>query len=135
MKKIICMVLMLLVSYVAVANLSVTKVTLHKNSQIHKFFTEPIEILYFITHDFIPHRLTSNDERQVVFYTDRLREDLKKEGYEIKDLIMVIHNHLKLGRISEKDKRFYRWLLANGFHGVFAIYLQGTNTVLIYEEK
>ena len=53
----------------------------------------------------------------------------------MEDIEIIIHNHLKLHRISESDKKIYYCLKDEGFTGVFAIFLQGTKTVLIYKEE
>lgn len=135
MKKILCIGLIIFIPCLAIAELIETKVKLHKDSKIHSMFTEPIEILYLITHDCVMFRATTNDENKVSFYADELKYELKTHGYKIKDLMMVIHNHLQLSRISTRDRKFYRWLRDNGFCGIFAIYLQGTNVMLKYKYK
>lgn len=87
-----------------------------------RFFTEPFETVYVIMKDKRVFWRTGTNEIQVNMDTGRLEKELKKEGYEIEDIAIVIHNHLKTCRFSSSDHQRYRRLKKYGFNGRFLVY-------------
>lgn len=100
-----------------------------------ELFTEPFETVYVIMKDDRVFRRTGHNEIQVSMDTGRLEKALKKKGYEIKDIAVVIHNHLKLCRFSSEDHKRYRRLKKYGFRGLFLLYSHMTNKVYDIEGK
>lgn len=98
-------------------------------------FKEPVEICYIMLKNGTIFKITQYFENKVYINIEQMRKELKEYDCDIKDIVIIIHNHLDLSRISEQDKKIYRYLRQEGFKGVFAIFLQGADTVLIYEEK
>lgn len=61
--------------------------------------------------------------------TGRLKKELKKKGYEIKDIAVIIHNHLTVCRFSDEDHKRYRRLKKYGFEGLFLVYCHTSDKV------
>ena len=98
-------------------------------------FTEPIEMIYIIMEDERVFHRTSHDEVEISMDTGRLEKALKKKGYEIKDIAIVIHNHLKDCRFSSEDHKRYRRLKKYGFNGLFLVYCHISNKAYDIEDK
>lgn len=145
-------VLLLLVAIVCVAMVSILNLpspaieiqaTLLQNIQIvtyiektnmfSKMFTEPFEIGYIIMFDGTIYRFTNQLNKMVIF--PNLDEFLKSEGKEIKDIAIVVHNHLYPGSPSQQDTWLFQKLISLGFRGSFVIYLPFSNTVLLFQKK
>ena len=105
------------------------------NHNWQSFFTEPIEIVYIIMKDGRRFWRTSHDEVKISMDTGRLEKALKKRDYEIKDIAVVIHNHLKDCRFSSDDYQRYRRLKKYGFNGYFLVYCHTSNKVYDIEDK
>ena len=101
-----------------------------------KFFTEPCEIVYFIMKDRQPFRVSSGRVKSIYVPIEELEERLKneEEGYEIKDIAIVIHNHRTKKRFLSADWKFYRDLKKRGFNGRFLIYCHMTNKTYNIED-
>ena len=75
---------------------------------------------------------TDHYENKVTVDIGLLEEDLKKikgKNYSIKDIAVVIHNHLKGCRFSPEDRKQYRRLKRYGFNGFFLLYCHRTKEV------
>jgi len=96
-------------------------------------FKEPIEILYLLTSDKTLYKVTSNHEDRIDFSMDYLKKELKKNGHEISDIIIIIHNHPPSGGREFSDMDIQTWydFKAEGFTGNFYLYPQGSG--VIYE--
>lgn len=96
-----------------------------------ELFTEPCEVVYFIMKDGQPFRVSSGGVKSIHVPIEELKKRLKneKEGYEIKDIAIVIHNHRTKRRFSSADWKFYRDLKHQGFNGRFLMYCHMTNKV------
>lgn len=96
-------------------------------------FREPVEILYLLTVDFTLYRITSNDEVRITFSMEEVKRMMKKNGHDMTDVIVIIHNHLPFTsrRFSQNDIHSWRSFKREGFTGNFYLYLQGYN--IIYE--
>jgi len=105
------------------------------NHNWQSLFTEPIETLYIIMKDKIGFKYTSHDEVMVHMNIGMLEKWLKKKNYEIKDIAIIIHNHLKNCRFSPDDWKQYRDFKSRGFTGQFLLYCQMTNKIYDIENK
>lgn len=86
-------------------------------------FKEPVEVLVFITVSGDFYALTNYKEFSVAMNYDEFKKLLKKDGYAIKDIICVIHNHTgTLMKFSPKDLQFYNVLKTDGFKGLFLLW-------------
>ena len=72
--------------------------------------------------------VTENREDRVLFPWDEVFQN-RKPG----DLLLIIHNHLRIGRWSESDHRLYHRLREAGFKGEFLCRL-GNGVVIIMED-
>jgi len=73
---------------------------------------------------------TENLENKVAFPWSYLFEDL---GYKPDDILVVIHNHLGIGRWTESDKKVYHRLREAGFRGFFGCRL-GSGKVIWFDK-
>jgi len=102
-----------------------------------KFFTEPGEIVYFIMKDRQPFQVSSGRVKSIHVPIEELKKRLKneEEGYEIKDIAIVIHNHRTKARFLEADWKFYRDLKRRGFNGRFLMYCHRTKITYDIEDN
>lgn len=87
-------------------------------------FVEPIEICYVITVTGRVIRITSQLPHKIWFIPS-FEDVIKEYDIELKDIFIIIHNHLKPGTFSEQDIRLYRNLRRNGFKGAYLLYTPG----------
>lgn len=86
-------------------------------------FTEPIEVMYFLMDDMKLLKITSHDEIRIEFKIWELKKDFERNGYEISNIIVIIHNHMKCAYFSDDDINTYRTFKGEGFKGKFYIYV------------
>jgi len=100
-------------------------------------FTEPIETLYIIMEDRVSFQYSSQDENQVFLTIGTLEKQLRtpERDYKMKDIAVIIHNHLKDCKFSSTDKKQYWRLKKYGFKGLFLLYSHTTNKVYDIEDK
>jgi len=94
-------------------------------------FTEPIETLYIIMEDRVAFKYSNQDEVEVRMTLGTLEKRLRtpERNYKIKDIAVIIHNHLKGCTFSPTDRKLY-WRLKSkkyGFRGLFLLYSHTTN--------
>jgi len=92
-------------------------------------FKEPIEVIYFLMYDSRLYKVTSNDEKKTSFNLSYVQKMWKKDGYDVSDIIVVIHGHEKSRYFSPSDIRQWRRLKRAGFTGDFYIYLKRNKTI------
>jgi len=93
------------------------------------YFPDPIERIYVVMKDEIAFKFTNHEERLVYMGAGILENILKKRGYKIKDIAIIIHNHRFEQKFSPADWRFYGDLMKRGFDGYFLIYCHRTKEV------
>lgn len=105
-----------------------------KANIFYHLFTDPVEHLYLVMRDGNIFHLTSNiDYRICISHT--ILQDLKKHGYKVSDIIIMIHNHKFPHDLSEADRETWRWFRNRGFKGNFEIYYQLPEPyIIIFEE-
>ena len=92
-------------------------------------FKEHIEVLYFLMNDMRLFKLTSNHENRVSFALPKLVKEFKQNGYEVSDIIVIIHNHKKRAYFSKSDIVMYRLFRGKDFKGKFYIYVWRTKGI------
>jgi len=102
-------------------------------------FTEPFETLYIIMEDRVTFKYSNQNEIEVRMTLGKLEKQLRtsERSYKIKDIAVIIHNHLKGCTFSPADRRLY-WRLKRkkyGFRGLFLLYSHTTNKVYDIEDK
>ena len=100
-----------------------------------ELFTEPIEMAYIIMEDWTTFTYTSHLENEVYISIGRLEERLRKIGYKIEDIAVVIHNHLTDYQFSPRDYKMYRRLKKRRFQGLFLLYSHMTNKTYDIESE
>ncbi len=85
-------------------------------------FKEPIEKLVVFCDDGELLIFTNEYSEGVVLKPWTLKEYLKKNNKQVKDILFICHNHLRPNSFSEGDYRFFSWLKRNGFRGRFIIF-------------
>ena len=105
------------------------------NISWQEFFPDLVEKVYVFVKDATVFRFTSNDETGVYLNAGSMEEDLKKYGYKIEDIEVVIHNHFKKREFSDRDVSQYRRLKKCGFNGRFLLYCHMTKKVYNIEKN
>lgn len=98
-------------------------------------FTEPFEMVYVIMKDGATFPCTSRHETMVDMSIGRLKEELKKRDFSMKDIAVVIHNHRMKKTFGQEDWRQYHLLKRYGFNGRFLLYCHRTKEVYDIEDK
>jgi hypothetical protein len=100
-----------------------------------KLFPDRLERVYIIMKDGTAFNHTSHYEDRIYMSIESLQGTLKKKDYTIKDIAIIIHNHLKNSKFSSIDHKQYRRLKKHGFNGLFLLYSHMTNKVYDIENK
>ena len=100
-------------------------------------FTEPFETLYIIMEDRVAFKCSNQDENEARMTLGKLEKQLrtKERSYEIKDIAVIIHNHLKGCIFSPTDRKLYWRLKKYGFRGLFLLYSHTSNKTYDIEDK
>jgi len=102
-----------------------------------KFFTEPVESVYFVMKDSQIFKDTNYYDTVIYMKIEKLEERLKtlERNYKIEDIAIVIHNHRKKKYFTTEDRRQYEVLKKHGFNGLFLLYCHRTNKTYDIEEN
>ena len=103
-----------------------------------ELFTEPFEIVYIFMKDRTFFGFSGHYETKVYMSMGLLEKRLKEfkdENYGIKDIAVIIHNHLKGRKFSSTDKKLHWRLKKYGFKGRFLLYSHTTNKTYDIEDK
>jgi len=92
-------------------------------------FTEPFESLFVILYDGTEFRFTLRHKSMVKLPVDYFLRQLKKEGKDIKDVAIMIHNHFRNYKFSFRDEVMLHQLRNMGYEGSFCIYFTPTGKV------
>lgn len=90
-----------------------------------QIFTEPVESVLFLFTNGEFFIFTSMDQNAIYGELNIIIDYLEKKKKDVKDLILVIHNHLNLGSFSSTDTKTYYRLRENGFTGKYLLYTPG----------
>ena len=91
-----------------------------------ELFPDPTEKVYAIMKNGVIFRATSHDEKKVHMGFRILEKEIKKRGYKIEDIEIVVHNHRKEKSFSRSDYKQYWTLGSQGFDGKFLMYCHRT---------
>ena len=99
-------------------------------------FTELVETIYIVMEDRMTFIYSSQDEMVAPMTIGRLEKQLRtsERSYKIKDIAVIIHNHLKDCRFSPADYKQHRRLKKYGFRGLFLLYSHTTNKTYDIED-
>lgn len=99
-------------------------------------FIEPVENLYLLTYDWTLYKLTSQHERYVDFEMEELKRALKKNGHEISDIMLIIHNHPPTAPrgFSRADVQTWYEFKMEGFSGNFYLFISMTTVIFELRE-
>jgi len=100
-----------------------------------ELFTDHLERVCVFVKDKTVFRFTSHYENMVHLNAGSMKEDLKKHGYKIEDIEVVIHNHFTNCKFSNADDRQYSLLKSYGFEGRFLLYCHRTNKTYDIEDR
>lgn len=99
------------------------------NALFNNKFKEPVEVIYFMMGDARIFKVTSYDENKVSFVIRNLEDEFKTKGYEISNVILIIHNHTKRAYFSTSDLIMYGLFRGKGFDGKFYLYVYRTRKI------
>ena len=100
-------------------------------------FTEPFETLYIIMEDWVAFKSSNQNENEVCMTLGKLEKQMRtpERDYKIRDIMVIIHNHLTDCKFSPRDRKFYWRLKKYGFRGRFLLYSHTTNKTYDIEDK
>lgn len=107
----------------------------YTDDSLRPFFKESIEILMFTLNDGRCMLFSELSEDNVGVAVGQLNDLLKKWGYRMGDVAIVVHNHLKPLWFSPRDKKLCHRLVRYGFQGKFLVYFPSRNKTIEYEYK
>jgi hypothetical protein len=96
-------------------------------------FTQPFELCIFVFADgkiFFG----SNNFMERIYFPTPIDKFFAEQGEDIKNLVLVCHNHLFNLPFSPDDKNFYRTLKSYGFTGKYAIYYPHSKKTIYYAD-
>lgn len=99
------------------------------------YFPDPVERIYVVLKDETVFKFTNYEERFIYLSAGILEDFLKKKGHEIKDIVIIIHNHRFEQKFSPADWRFYGDLKRRNFKGRFLLYCHWTKKVYDIENE
>jgi len=85
--------------------------------------------------DRVAFKYSSQDEVMIDIKIGRLKEELKKRDYSMKDIAIVIHNHRRKNFFTRADYRQYEMFKKHGFNGRFLLYCHRTNKTYDIEKE
>lgn len=95
-------------------------------------FIDPTETMYIIMSDMSSYVIHSYDDRgmdAVSFSVYGFEERLKKDGYVMADVAVIIHNHYTKRYFSLEDIRLWQRFKKRGFLGNFYLYVNMNKTI------
>lgn len=94
-----------------------------KGNLFSKCFNEPIEKVVFVAKNGNSYAFTNHMEERVVLPLDELVKTLGEDGLEIKDLMLIVHNHIgSRPRFSLADLKYHTYMREKGFNGWFLLW-------------
>lgn len=97
------------------------------------FFREPIEIVVFIFADGTTWAYHTQESERIDINVWELDFLFKKSGVEMKEIVLVVHNHATPHPPSEGDRGFFRGMRQRGFRGISLVYYPALKKVKIVE--
>lgn len=90
-------------------------------------FTEPVEICYAVLYDGYFIRFTTYHENTILMSYETFKKTIKKKGYEIRDIAILIHNHQpgQTRKFTRGDLYFLRRMRGDEFKGSFCLWYVG----------
>lgn len=87
-------------------------------------FIEPTEICYAIFYDGYFMRFTTYHENTIVMSYETFKETVEKKGYEVRDIAIIIHNHLpgQVRKFTRGDLYFLGRMRGDEFEGSFCLW-------------
>lgn len=89
-------------------------------------FKEPFETAVFMFKDGTILTYSTHEASRVGVAAQTIVEWTKKSGKNIKDCLLVVHNHFSPAGFTDSDRYTYNYLKNKGFKGVFGIYYTAT---------
>lgn len=105
------------------------------NDSFKPFFKEPYETLVVIFFDGRCLLLSERNVDAVGVSAQALNDLFHELRYQMEDVAIFVHNHLKPTRFSPQDKRFCHRLVRYGFQGKFLVYFPSRNKTIEYKYK
>jgi len=85
--------------------------------------------------DSVTFQQSNQNEITINISIGELKKELKKRGYNIKDIATVIHNHRRKNYFTRNDYKQYWMLKSFGFNGQFLLYCHRTDETCNIEDE
>ena len=97
-------------------------VNIGEGSLCKLIFREPFESVVFLFRDGSFVVFSTGHDKAIAVPASWLLDYIRETGRDIKDCLLVVHNHFAPTGFSESDLQTWHYLVRNGFTGVFGIY-------------
>jgi hypothetical protein len=99
------------------------------------YFNEPFEVCVIIMYDLMAMTFSTHEAGKISATATFIVERAKAAGYEVSDMIAVVHNHFTPAGFTSADRATYAYLLKQGFRGSYGIWYTATKTFVPIAEK
>lgn len=97
-------------------------VYIKKGNLFKEFFREPFESAVFIFKDGTFYVFSTHHEIGIFYPVAYILDYFKKNGKDMKDVAIIVHNHQEPTPFSPGNNTVYHYLKNRGFNGLFIIY-------------
>ena len=101
-------------------------VAIEQGSLCKGIFRDPFEKVVFLFRDGTFLVFSTGHEKAVLVPIAWILHFIEESGRDIKDCLLIVHNHFSPMGFSESDLQTYQYLYRKGFRGVFGIYYPST---------
>jgi len=98
----------------------------------YRLFQETTEYLAIVFPEGRIILVTTEEINRIIIPADLDEVIRKNYNIELKNAVLIIHNHTVLARFTEPDKRLYYFFFRLGFRGKFAIYVRSLDKVIYF---
>lgn len=95
------------------------------------FGNQPIEIIIFFSINKNIYVQTSNEAKKVNIDCWILEKALEMNVESMRDVVLIVHNHLYPKGFSMDDKKAYLFFVSKGFRGLYCIWFKGKITHIL----
>ena len=131
MKRICCIIIVIILTLASIGDI----LYVSRGNIFDGFFTEAYEKCAWIMYNGEVYVFTTMDDGYISGQLSVWIEEIEKDGLDISDVAIVMHNHFASPRFSDADKNTYTRLKMYGFSGGFGVYVTATNKVYLLEDR
>lgn len=100
-----------------------------------QYFREPFETCLVVMTDLAALTFSTHEAGRISVPAKVIIEHVKKLGYEVEDIAVIVHNHFTPAGFTQNDKDTYQYLKREGFRGAFGIWYTAVKRFVRLEDK